>query len=53
VRKEEFKGPAFILYWSWDNAGNFLDLLNPFKWFTVEKRWGRVFQRVKCEPVDG
>lgn len=53
VRKEEFKGPAFILYWSWDNAGNFLDLLNPYKWFTVEKRWGRVFQRVKCDPVDG
>ena len=54
VRKEEFKGPAFILYWSWDNAGSsFLDLMNPYKWLTVEKRWGRVFQRVKCEPVDG
>jgi signal peptidase I len=52
VRKEELKGPAFILYWSWNVTGNFFQLLNPVNWFTAEKRWGRVFQRVKCGPVE-
>jgi len=51
VRIEEFKGPAFIIYWSWNSAGNFFHLLNPFNWFTVEKRWGRVFDRIRCDPV--
>ncbi|MGH0036889.1 MAG: signal peptidase I [Myxococcota bacterium] len=49
VRLEEMKGPAFILYWSWDVNGNFLSFLNPINWFTAEKRWSRVFQRVRCE----
>lgn len=52
VRLEEFKGPAFIIYWSWNSAGNFFQLLNPLNWFTVEKRWGRVFQGIHCDPVD-
>ncbi len=52
VRKQEFKGPAFILYWSWDTSGSFLQLLNPVNWFTVEKRWGRILKRVKCGPQD-
>jgi len=52
VRMEELKGPAFILYWSWNVTGNFFQLLNPVNWFTAEKRWGRVFQRVKCGPVE-
>jgi signal peptidase I len=51
VRLEELKGPAFILYWSWDHEGNMLSFFNPVNWFTVEKRWGRMFQRVRCEPV--
>ncbi len=52
VRLEEFKGPAFVLYWSWDISGNFLQLFNPINWFTVEKRWDRIMQRVKCGPVE-
>jgi hypothetical protein len=44
------KGPAFILYWSWDVNGNFLSFLNPINWISAEKRWGRIFQRVRCEP---
>ncbi|MFT5442962.1 MAG: signal peptidase I [Myxococcota bacterium] len=52
VRLDEFKGPAFIIYWSWDSAGNFFHLLNPINWFTVEKRWDRVFQRIGCDTVD-
>ncbi len=49
VRFEELKGPAFLLYWSWDVNGSFLQFLNPINWFTAEKRWGRVFSRVKCD----
>ncbi len=52
VRLEEFKGPAFIIYWSWDSAGNFFHLLNPINWFTVEKRWDRLLQGIRCGPVE-
>ncbi len=52
VRFEEFKGPAFIIYWSWNSKGNFFHLLNPVNWFTVEKRWDRVFDLIRCGPVD-
>lgn len=48
VRLEEMKGPAFLLYWSWDVNGNALQFFNPLNWFTAEKRWGRVFSRVRC-----
>ncbi len=51
VRKEDFKGPAFILYWSWDVNGNMLSFFNPLNWFSAEKRWDRVFQPVKCDEV--
>jgi signal peptidase I len=53
VRLAEFKGPAFILYWSWDVNGSFVQFLNPINWFTAEKRWGRIFQRVRCEKDPG
>jgi signal peptidase I len=49
VRLEELKGPAFILYWSWNVNGNMLSFFNPLNWFSAEKRWDRVFQRVRCE----
>ena len=52
VRLEEFKGPAFIIYWSWNSAGNFFHLLNPINWFTIEKRWGRVFQGIYCDSPE-
>jgi len=51
VRLEELKGPAFVLYWSWDVNGNMLSFFNPFNWITAEKRWDRVFQRVKCDAA--
>ena len=51
VRHEELKGPAFILYWSWDVNGNMLSFFNPVNWWTAEKRWDRVFQRVRCGEV--
>ena len=49
VRFEEFKGPAFILYWSWDVNGNALQFFNPVNWWSAEKRWSRVMKRVKCD----
>jgi len=52
VRLEEMKGPAFILYWSWDVNGNMLSFFNPVNWWNADKRWDRVFQRVQCESVE-
>lgn len=52
VRFEEMQGPAFILYWSWSVNGNFLEFLNPVNWWTAEKRWSRVFSRVRCLEPD-
>ncbi len=49
VRLEELKGPAVILYWSWNVNGNMLSFFNPMNWIHAEKRWDRVFQRVRCE----
>ena len=48
VRFEEMKGPAFILYWSWNVEGNFLQFLNPMNWWKADKRWDRLFQSVEC-----
>ena len=42
VRKAEIKGPAFVLYWSWDFNGGWLGLLNPLTWWNAEKRWDRI-----------
>ncbi len=49
VRYEELKGPAFILYWSWNVNGNMLSFFNPVNWFNAEKRWDRVFKPVHCD----
>lgn len=51
VRFEELKGPAVILYWSWDVNGNMLSFFNPMNWINAEKRWDRAFQRVRCDAV--
>jgi hypothetical protein len=51
VRFEEMKGPAFILYWSWSVNGNALQFFNPMNWWTADKRWDRIFSRVRCESV--
>jgi signal peptidase I len=42
VRLAEVKGPAFILYWSWDFNGGWLELLDPRTWWNAEKRWSRI-----------
>jgi len=47
VRLAEMKGPAFIIYWSWNFNGGWLEVLNPVTWFTVEKRWDRLGDSVR------
>jgi len=49
VRLAEIKGPAFILYWSWDFNGSWAELLNPLRLFellTQKMRWNRIGDRV-------
>ena len=45
VRLAEIKGPAFLLYWSWDFNGRWSQLLNPKTWWillTQKMRWERI-----------
>ena len=45
VRKAEIKGPAFVLYWSWDFNGSWAELVNPLNWWdllTGKMRWDRI-----------
>ena len=45
VRLAEIKGPAFILYWSWNFNGSWGQLLNPLTWWellTSKMRWDRI-----------
>jgi signal peptidase I len=47
VRHEELKGPAFILYWSWNFGGSWTEVFNPMTWWRVEKRWDRIGDLVR------
>ena len=50
VRLAELKGPAFILYWSWDFNGSWAELLNPGTWWrllTERMRWSRIGRPVE------
>jgi signal peptidase I len=50
VRLAEIKGPAFILYWSWDFNGGWGELFNPLTLFdllTQKMRWDRIGDRVQ------
>lgn len=41
----EIKGPAFVIYWSWEFNGSWAELLNPLTWWrllTREMRWDRI-----------
>lgn len=42
VRREELQGPAFLLYWSWDFTGGWLELANPATWWNADVRWERL-----------
>jgi signal peptidase I len=50
VDLSEFKGPAFVLYWSWNYTGPWAELLNPLTWWrllTQETRWDRIGDLVR------
>jgi len=45
VALDDIKGPAFVLYWSWDFNGGWLELANPLTWWDLlvhRTRWGRI-----------
>jgi signal peptidase I len=45
VRLEDMKGPAFVLYWSWDVGEGWGYLLNPLNWWellTERTHWSRI-----------
>jgi signal peptidase I len=49
VRLAEIKGPAFVLYWSWNFNGSWAELLNPLTWFDLfahKMRWSRIGEGV-------
>jgi signal peptidase I len=46
----EIKGPAFLLYWSWDFNGSWSELLDPRTWWvllTQKMRWDRIGDRIE------
>jgi len=50
VRLADMKGPAFVLYWSWDWDGSWLELLNPVTWWTLlteKMRWERIGMTIR------
>lgn len=50
VRLTEMKGPAFLLYWSWDWNGPWTDLLDPRHWWdllTDKMRWDRIGEGIR------
>ncbi len=45
VREAEIKGPAFVIYWSWDFDGSWLSMLSPLTWWDLmvhRMRWSRI-----------
>jgi len=45
VHGPDIKGPAFVLYWSWDWNGGWASLLSPATWwdlFAHKMRWDRI-----------
>jgi len=54
VRLAQIRGPAFLLYWSWDFSGGWLELLNPATWWNATKRWDRIGAQLDArDPAEG
>lgn len=47
VRRAELKGPAFLLYWSWNFSGSWLELANPAAWMAAGVRWDRIGRAIQ------
>jgi len=51
VPRRDIRGPAFLIYWSWNNQESWLAMLNPLTWFrllTGETRWSRTGDSLDC-----
>ena len=51
VPRRDIRGPAFRIYWSWNNQESWLAMLNPVTWFRLlagETRWGRTGSSLDC-----
>ena len=51
VARENLKGPAFVIYWSWNNRGSWLAMANPLTWIRLlwnEMRWDRFGDGLGC-----
>ncbi|MDH3213124.1 MAG: signal peptidase I [Myxococcales bacterium] len=49
VARNDLKGPVTFIYWSWNNRGSWLSMLNPLTWVRLlagETRWSRFGTRV-------
>jgi signal peptidase I len=52
VRRNDLKGPVIVNYWSWNNQGSWLSMLNPLTWVRLlwnEMRWGRIGMTHRCD----
>ena len=50
VREIDIKGPALVIYWSWDWHGSWGELLNPLTWVRLlsdKTRWHRIGDRIE------
>jgi len=50
VPRADIKGPVTFIYWSWNNQGSWLSMLNPLTWLKLlagETRWSRFGTRVE------
>jgi len=51
VPMEDVRGPAFLIYWSWNNRESWLAMLNPWTWIKLlwsETRWERFGGSLSC-----
>lgn len=51
VPRRDIRGPAFRIYWSWNNQESWLSMLNPWTWFRLiasETRWSRAGDSLDC-----
>jgi signal peptidase I len=52
VRRNDLKGPVIVNYWSWNNQGSWLSMLNPLTWLRLlwnEMRWDRIGMTHSCD----
>lgn len=51
VPMRDVRGPAFLIYWSWNNRESWLSMLNPLTWIRLlfgETRWSRFGDALSC-----